>query len=242
LVAAPSTPAAPYVTREHGEVCVVEPGPNGGELKHCRREGSEYSGALARPAPTVKASPAEPEIDKERPPSQFGFAMKLGATFPFGQDTQIGQPGTTALHGRIGLRYALLDRSQKPDRGNLAFTLMGGGDLDGLHGGFAIETRVEATVGGDSLLLEPVFCVFAGGGAQYLMPGQVPEFHFGGGVSMDLLFSGVLGSSGLWIPAGSGNGSALAALLFILAPTLEYRYVVRGDGTHYNAFVLAMGM
>lgn len=239
LVQASETPAAPYVVREHGEVCVVEPAPNGGELRHCRKEGSEYTGA---PAPSPSAVKEAPDTEHDRPPSQFGFAMKLGASFPINTDDTPGQLGT-AIHGRLGLRYALLDRTQRPGRGNLAFALMGGGDVDGRRGGLGIEGRIEATAGGEYFLLEPVFAAFASAGAQYLMVGQVPEFHVGGGISFDLLFSGMFsGGDHLWIPAGGGNGTLFAAVLFILAPTLEYRYVMRGDGTHYNALLLSMGL
>jgi hypothetical protein len=239
LVQAAQTPAAPYVEREHGEVCVVEPGPNGGELRHCRKEGSEYTGA---PAPQPAAVKSEPMSETVRPPSQFGFAMKLGAAFPMGASENSRQPGA-ALHGRLGVRYALLDRSQKPGRGNLAFTVMGGGDTDGVHAGLGFEARVEATAGGESFLLQPVFAAFASTGAQYLMAGQVPEFHVGGGISLDLLFSGMFSGGGqIWLPAGGGNGALFAAILFLLAPTLEYRYVMRGDGTHYNALLVSMGL
>ncbi|MFT3841162.1 MAG: hypothetical protein QM723_29490 [Myxococcaceae bacterium] len=239
LVQASETPAAPYVVREHGEVCVVEPAPNGGELRHCRKEGTEYTGA---PAPTPGAVKEAPDAEHDRPPSQFGFAMKLGASFPIDTDDHTSQ-ASTAIHGRIGARYALLDRSQKPGRGNLAFALLGGGDVDGRRGGLGVEGRIEATAGGESFLLEPVFVAFVSAGAQYLMVGQVPEFHAGGGISFDLLFSGMFSGAGhVWLPLGGGNGTLAAAVLFLLAPTLEYRYVVRGDGTHYNALLLSMGL
>jgi hypothetical protein len=237
LVAVPNTPAAPYVVREHGEVCVVEPAPNGGETKSCRKEGAEYNGAAATPPPAVKEDPKAKE--EQRPPSQFGFAMKLGAAFPFGEDSSAVQ-SSTALHGRVGLRYALFDRSKEPGRPNLALAMLGGGDLDGSRGGLGVETRLEGTVGGDNLLLEPLFNVFAAVGVQYLLS-SVPELHVGGGLNLDLLCTGILGGmGGLFL--SSGSGAAAAVIGFLLAPTVEYRYVMRADGTHYNAVLLAMGM
>ena len=239
LILAQTAAPQPRVERSSTEVCVVEPLAEGGEARHCRARDADYSGGVLD-APSLGQ---KVEVPVNERPTHFGFAMALGGGVP------VIDGGNTSgtVHGRFGVRYAFLDREQNPGRLNLAVALLGGGDVDGSRAGAGFEARIEATVGGHRRWLEPTLDVFVAAGVQHLDASMKPEWHIGGGVSLDLVFSRLFDS-----PANDNAGTVLLpfavapqfaiAALFVLSPTAELRYVTRADGSSYGELVVGIGL
>jgi hypothetical protein len=174
--------------------------------------------------------------------NRTGVVFGLGVISGEADTTRVPMLG---LHGRAGLRFALLDRSEDPGRPNLGFAVLAGGDYTNLAHGFGAEARFEVGVGGSSELYQPFFNTFVSAGFQNLWFDSKPELHAGFGAGMDLLFSGLFHEN-FSVDLGhlhAGGAAAVGAVVaFLLAPSVEVRWVVRPDGTLYKCALFSFAV
>jgi hypothetical protein len=199
-----------------------------------------FAVCLFTAAPVFAAAPDEQIQDDEKPGTfgnRAGVVVNLGLLAGFADSRGDAMLG---FHGRAGMRFALLDRSDNPGRPNVALALLLGGDCSNLAHGFGAEARVEFTAGGTNELYEPFFTAFGAAGFQNLWFDNKPELHLGFGAGVDVLISGVLGNHD---PSfHSRNLGAGVVLGFLLAPSVELRWVQRSDGSTYKVALISFAV
>ncbi|MFT3841163.1 MAG: hypothetical protein QM723_29495 [Myxococcaceae bacterium] len=174
--------------------------------------------------------------------NRSGVVFNLGV---LGGESDTRHQKMIGFHGRAGMRFALLDRSEDPGRLNVGLAVLAGADYTNLAHGFGVEGRLELNGGGDAELYQPFFNFFGAAGFQNLWFDSKPELHLGFGAGMDTFFSGVfrqtLGDD--LSQLGDGAGAALTTVLAaVLMPTVEVRWVLRPDGTTYKVALFSFGV
>lgn len=174
--------------------------------------------------------------------NRSGLAFTLGV---LGGESDARHEKMFGFHGRAGMRFALLDRSEDPGRFNIGLAVLAGADYTNLAHGFGVEGRLELNGGGDAELYQPFFNFFGAAGFQNLWFDSKPELHFGFGAGMDTIFSGVFKQSlGADLSElGDGPVATLTAVMAVLLmPTVEVRWVMRPDGTTYKVALFSFGV
>jgi hypothetical protein len=200
--------------------------------------------ALLAALSLTAAAPDEQIQDDERPGTlgnRAGVVANLGL---IGGSSATRAEPMLGVHGRIGMRFALLDRSDDPGRANVGLAVLLGGDSTNLAHGFGAEARIEFTAGGTSDLYQPFFTGFVAAGVQNIWFDCKPELHAGFGAGLDVIVSGILGRDhdlSFRAPHHADLG-LVAVVAFLLAPSVELRWVQRPDGSTYKVALISVGV
>jgi hypothetical protein len=202
-------------------------------------------GLLAQSPPPLVQVDAMPLTESYGRPasgySRLGFAALAG----IGVNALEGPLG---LHGRVGARLGLLDRTQSGEGANIALAVLAGAGNGKKGATFGIDLRIELVYVGNKVeALEPIANLYFTTGVVLPTNGFGPiGFHVGGGLGFDLMFSGLLGNTGsLWSAVGSSREIGLviaAVILIVTSPTVEGRYTVRADGSGFGSVVIGVGI
>ena len=202
------------------------------------------AGLLAQSPPPLVT--ADPESVAEVYPGPASFS-RLGLAGMLGVGLSPAS-GASAIHGRFGVRFGLLERTRSGAGVNLALAVLGGAGKGPTGTTLGLDLRLELIYLGNKVeALEPIGNLYFTSGIVVATDGRAPiGYHVGLGLGFDLMFSGALGNTaGLWAMVGSSRELGLViggVILLITSPTIEGRYTTRADGSGYGSFVIGIGI
>ncbi len=189
-----------------------------------------------------------PLVTAEHPTVHSGAYSRLGLAAMLGVGVNPVK-GAPSIHGRVGVRLGLLDRNFSGFGPNVAIAVLVGGSTFAGATNLGVDLRLELLYLGNKVeALQPIGNVYFTTGLVLPNDGRAAMgFHVGGGLGFDLMFSGMLGNSGvdLWAAIGAGREIGVivaAAVLLITSPTVECRYTMRPDGTGFGSVVIGIGI